>query len=43
MAIIINSFSGLYKKTHVQNLYNITGRKLNHDEIGIMNLFQQRI
>ena len=30
MAIIIYSFSGLYKKTHIQSLYNEAWRKLNH-------------
>ena len=23
-------FSDLYKKTHIQSIYNVTGRKLNH-------------
>ena len=27
MAIVIYSFSGLYKKTHIQSEYNVTGKK----------------
>ena len=43
MAIVIYSFSDLYHKTHIQSVYSVTGRKFNHGQIIIINLFQQRI
>ena len=43
MAIVIYSFSGLYKKTCKQSIYNATGRKLNQGWIVIISLFRQRI
>ena len=30
MAIIIYVFQDVYKKTHTESVYNVTGRKLNH-------------
>ena len=43
MAIIIFAFSGSYNKTHIQSIYNVTGRKLKPGSIVIINLFWERI
>ena len=35
-------FSGLYNKIHIHGVYYVTGRKLWHGEIVLLNLFLRR-
>ena len=42
MTIVIYSFSGLHKKTHIQNVYNVTERKLKHSLIVIINIISAK-
>ena len=42
MAIIIYAFQDVYKKTHIQSVYNITGWKLNLVISVIIKLFWRK-